>query len=246
MATKMFLTQQLEYLVKQTTKLENEEVTLPILISSMLIPSTLTTNYLITVVYGNDSDATNNITLLASKLYNVTWHSSILSSYAGIRNYIAEKRDILIPVPDVQTKALGKKKKEELFEMLKVGVNSTGKVFTPKKKYEFDVGCPKILSTKEYIWKDAKFNNIKDRFVIIPAVEFIKFINEDEDYDYEVLFKAREKFWLSAASEFEENLKFVEGVDRQLIATMATIYDISVSEAVEKVSIYQEFVKKYF
>lgn len=69
---------------------------------------------------------------------------------------------------------------------------------------------------------------------------------EDEDYDYEVLFKAREEFWLSAASEFEENLKFVEGVDRQLIATMATIYDISVSEAVEKVSIYQEFAKKYF
>ena len=95
MAAKMDLTQQLEQLVKQTTKLEKEEVTLPILIYSMMIPSTLTTNYLITVVYGRDSDATNNITLLASKLYNVTWHSSILSSYAGIRNYIAEIRNYI-------------------------------------------------------------------------------------------------------------------------------------------------------
>ncbi|MDJ0555449.1 MAG: hypothetical protein QNJ68_13600 [Microcoleaceae cyanobacterium MO_207.B10] len=249
MAAKMYLTQQLEQLVKQTTKLENEEVTLPILISSMMIPSTLTTNYLITVVYGRDSNATNNITLLASKLYNVTWLLSN-STYVSIRNdiakNIAKKRDILIPVPDVETRGVEKKKKEELFEMLKVGVTSTGKVFTPKKKDEYDVGCPKILSTKEYIWKDANFADIRDRFIIIPAVEFVQFIYEEEDYDSEVLFKAREEFWLSAASEFEENLKFVEGVYRQLIATMAIIYNISVSEAVEKVSIYQEFVKKYF
>ncbi|MGD1809578.1 hypothetical protein ACP6PL_29660 [Dapis sp. BLCC M126] len=239
----MLLAQQLENVVQQMTRLENEEITLPILISSMMIPSTLTTKYFITVVYGNDYDATENITKLASKLYDVTLLSSITSTYAGIRNHIAKKRNILIPLIDV-TKELEKKKREELFEMLKVGVNETGKVFTPKKKYGYDVGCPKILSTKERIWKEAKFDDIRDRFIIIPTVEFIEHF--DVDYDYTPLFKAREEFWLSAASEFEQNLKLVEGVNRQLIAMMAAIYDISVSEAVDKVSIYQEFVKKYF
>ncbi|NES01410.1 MAG: hypothetical protein F6K22_00230 [Okeania sp. SIO2F4] len=100
------------------------------------------------------------------------------------------------------------------------------------------------MSTKERIWKEAKFDHIRDRFIIIPTVEFIE--DFDVDYDYTPLFKAREEFWLSAASEFEQNLKLLEGVNRQLIATMASIYDISVSEAVDKVSIYQELVKKYF
>lgn len=134
--------------------------------------------------------------------------------------------------------------------MLKAGVSkSTGKVFTPAKKYEYDVAYPKILSTYDDFWKDTKFYDIKHRFIIIPKAELIEDLQDSEYINDVSLFKLAEEFWLSAASDFERKMKSVEGINRdnrELIATMTKIYDFSVSEAVEKVSIYQEFVKKYF
>lgn len=236
----MLLTQEIPNLITEETKLKNQEVTLPVLVSSMLIPSTLTTKYFITVVYGNGAD---NITVIASKLYNAVWLNP-LSSYASIRNEInklVQKNQNILA-----SGGLLVKERKPFFEMLRVGIRSTGYVSTPKRKDDYDIGCPKIISTSdtsEQFWR--KLDDIKDRFIIIPT-DPENYLYTDYDYDYESLFKAREEFWLSAASKFEENLKLVEGTDRNLIATMATVYDIPMSEAIDKVSIYREFVEKYF
>lgn len=133
---------------------------MPVLVSSILIPSALCSNYLITVFFGKSGTGKSSGLKLASEVYDCPILSST-ATYAGIRNHIEELRmsidengeeteeNILICLDDCNEATF---KEEKIYTLLKTGTSiSNAKTAISSsetgKNQSFNAACPKAIST---------------------------------------------------------------------------------------------------
>ena len=260
---------QLETIVNRMTRLVESEVTMPVLISSIMVPSALVYNYPITVIYGKSGAGKSAITRLASEMFGVPL-SGGSATYAGLRNHIRDCKyrtdddtgetyevNINLPVDDMKGKMF--LEDENLHTMFRCGISqSTGDIRLSTSEIgnniTFNSACPKIISTCDDFWSNAKLHELKRRITIIET-EFSphlksQFIDKEainyNDGEVVDLIGAVENFWYDNQDKFSDFYAKAAkkgGEQKELIASMACAYDLSVDEAVVKVNAYNNFIR---
>lgn len=262
------LWKKLEGIVNNLTRIENPEVVMPVLISSLLIPSAMTMNYPIIIFYGKSGTAKSGLIRLAENMYGIP-QTGTTATYAGIRNHIQDFRyvtdeetgelieqNILVTIDDIDSLTILSDRK--LFGMLKTGHSySTGttRISTCEagKNIAFNMACPKALSTcDQKVWTHPDLHELKRRVLIIPTKLRPDLRDELVDKE-EINFNegamslkfSVETFWVNKQETFKLNYRKGRGIDRELIATLATVYDISTKESKEWVRRYRTFIEPY-
>ncbi|NET40610.1 hypothetical protein [Okeania sp. SIO2B3] len=252
---------QLEELICNLTTISNPEIVMPVLISTLMIPSALCSNYLITVFWGKSGTGKSSALRLASEMYDCPTLSST-ATYAGIRNHIESCRisvddngeeseeNIIICIDDCSENTF---KEEKIYTLLKTGTSiSNAKTAISSaetgKNQSFNSACPKAVSTCDPFWTLPEFHEIRRRIIIIPTEkenrdfvdkEMLVF-NEGSDFPLADVIR---NFWLEKQKEFKILLKRLRGEEKELIASMAVVYDMEIPAAKDKVKEYRKYIK---
>lgn len=192
--TSLPISLQLEDLVNKLTKIQNERVVMPVLVSSLMIPSALVMNFVIIVFYGASGTGKSALIRLASEMYDIPVVNTT-ATYAGIRNHIQNLRyrtdengdlvetNMLVTIDDINSDTL---KDPKLFGLLKTGasLSTAGTIISSQsggKNSDFNGACPKALSTCEPFWRRPEYHELRRRIVLIPTQQSEEeFIDKEE------------------------------------------------------------------
>ena len=178
-------------------------------------------------------------------------------TYAGLRNFIEKHRhmdsleyvgekNINVVIDEISPVFLNN---ENIYSMLKSGTNhATSRIETSREKsgknnmfYSFS---PKTFSTCWNFWNNPEFVEIQRRIFVfktvkVPGRNFID--KEDINYnecDYP-LSQVLQNFWAEKQLQYKEISRAARGNDRDMIATICCLYDISIEEAKEVLQKYR-------
>ena len=262
------ISKRLEAIISNMARVERPEIVIPIMISALLIPSAMVMNYPIIIFYGRSGTGKSGLLRLGEAMFGIPLVGTT-ATYAGIRNHIEEFRyvvdeetgelieqNILIVIDDIDSNVILRDNK--LLGMLKTGNSfSTGNTRISSnetgKNMTFNMACPKALSTcDDQVWLHPDLHELKRRVVIIPTAyrpELRDTLLDKEEINFNsgtmALKLAIESFWLDNVDKFKVNYRKGRGLDRELTATLATVYDIPMPEAKKKVEAYRNFIEVY-
>jgi len=265
--TSKSLSEQLESLLRNLTQVQNDKVIVPIAISALMVPSALCNNFPITVFWGKSGTGKSSSLSLASGMYKCPPVS--VFTYASIRNFIKDYRyttdtdgeeseeNIVVCMDDCNSDTF---KDPKLYKLLKTGVSySTGNQILSSTdlgtNLNFNASCPKLISTCDPFWQKVEYHELLRRIIIIPTEKSdSSFISKESivyNSDFFSLAEQVKKFWLEKQIAFKSLCKkfnsdpsfkpFEEG-EQEVVATMAILYDIDVSEAAQRYKEYRKAV----
>ena len=193
---------------------------------------------------------------VVSGLYGMPMLVSAVT-YAGLRNFIEKNRhmdsleyagekNINVVIDEISPVFLNN---ENIYSMLKSGTNhATSRIETSREKsgknnmfYSFS---PKTFSTCWNFWNSPEFVEIQRRIFVfktvkVPGGNFI----DKEDINYNEcdhpLSQVLQDFWAEKQLQYKEISRAARGNDRDMIATMCCLYDISIEEAKEVLQKYR-------
>ena len=250
------LVNQVEELFKLFTVFEDPEIVTPVIVTSVCVPSAIAGSAPISVFYGESGTGKSSCCHVVSGLYGMPMLVSSVT-YAGLRNFIENHRQINSPeyvgekninvvIDEISPVFLNNR---NMYSMLKSGTNyATSRIETSREKsgknnmfYSFS---PKTFSTCWNFWNNPEFIEIQRRIFVfktqkVPRGTFV----DKEDINYNEcnrpLSQMLQDFWAEKQPQYKEILKAARGNDRDMIATMCCLYDISIEEAKENLQKYK-------
>lgn len=213
-------------LIRCVTKLPDEEVQLPILVSYILCPSAMATQMPITFLCGQSGTGKSQVGALAAKIYQSTVFGAT-STFTSIRNEldagkweqsiddpeISYERNYLLVWDDIEADRIAPGATNDgVFSLLKSGVNratSTIKIASSGGvNLEFNTFGGKIISSIHPIWDFPGLEELKRRAlpIFFKKMDDVEYFVDIESVNVLDLYSDNKHFWLTDARRAEYKL----------------------------------------
>lgn len=246
---------QVKSLFEACTSLPKSEVQIPVLTGFAMLPTAIVNVAPIAVAQGQSGTGKSDLGLIIAEMYN----ASVLSAnttYAALRNHIKQhkyydpqeclyEKHFCVVFDDLGMSTI--QHNEALFNLLKTGYNrktSLTKIAVPGGELlEFDTFSTKFLTSIHAFWDEPALLELKRRSIIFKTAR-TEFKGVDpKEIDFSGLSLVLDRFWrdTEVRGVFKRRLAKIKHPHRELLASMSTVLNMSISEAKEVFDEFESF-----